>query len=93
MEPLTNLPDDSPSLPTDDALFGWDPTPGIVSVWASRAGKAWVWQRIGDRVSCTRATFRPWLFATTLDDLAHLGSALQPEAGRGGGELPRLGWT
>ena len=35
MEPLTNLPDDSPPLPTDDALFGWDPTPGIVSVWAS----------------------------------------------------------
>ena len=26
-----------------------------------------------------RETFRPWLFATTLDDLAHLGSALQPE--------------
>ena len=79
MEPLTNSPDDSPSLPTDDALFGWDPTPGIVSVWASRAGEAWVWQRIGDRINCTRATFRPWLFATTLVDLAHLGSALQPE--------------
>src|SRR6266849_6442947 len=79
MEALTNLPDDSPPLPTDDALFGWDPTPGIVSVWASRAGKAWVWQRIGDCVNCSRATFRPWLFATTLDDLAHLGSALQHE--------------
>ena len=79
MEALTNLPDNSLTLPADDTLFGWDPTPGIVSVWASRAGKAWVWQRIGDRVNCTRETFRPWLFATTLDDLAHLGSALQPE--------------
>ena len=79
MEALTNLTDNSFTLPADDTLFGWDPTPGIVSVWASRAGKAWVWQRIGDRVNCTRATFRPWLFATTLDDLAHLGSALQPE--------------
>jgi DNA polymerase, archaea type len=80
MEPLTPPSDDSPPLlPADDALFGWDPTPGIVSVWASRAGKAWVWQRIGDRVNCTRASFRPWLFATTLDDLAHLGSALQPQ--------------
>jgi DNA polymerase, archaea type len=78
MEPLAPPPDDSPPLPADDALFGWDPTPGIVSVWASRAGKAWVWQRIGDRVTCTRASFRPWLFATTLDDLAHLGSVLQP---------------
>ena len=77
MEPLTTLPDNSPPLPTDDTVFGWDPTPGIVSVWASRAGKAWVWQRIGDRVHCSLATFRPWLFATTLDDLAHLGSALQ----------------
>jgi uncharacterized protein YprB with RNaseH-like and TPR domain len=63
----------------DEALFGWNPTPGIVSVWASRSGKAWVWQRMGDRVRCTRETFRPWLFATTLYDLAHLGSTLQPE--------------
>jgi DNA polymerase, archaea type len=72
-------PDDSSDLSADDALFGWDPTPGIVSVWASRSGKAWIWQRMGDRVHCTRETFRPWLFATTLDDLTHLGSALQPE--------------
>jgi DNA polymerase I len=79
MEPLTNLPDDSASLPADEALFGWDPTPGIVSVWASRSGKAWVWQRMGDRVRCTRETFRPLLFATTLNDLTHLGSALQPK--------------
>jgi len=78
---------EAPLIPSDDssfhsaveALFGWDPTPGIVSVWASRSGKAWVWQRMGDRVRCTRETFRPWLFATTLDDLAHLGSTLQPE--------------
>src|SRR6266852_2240970 len=79
MEPLTTPPNDSQLLSTEDALFGWDPTPGIVSVWASRAGKAWVWQRIGERVNCSRATFRPWLFATTLEDLAHLGSALQHE--------------
>src|SRR5437764_66387 len=79
MEALTDLPDDVSLLPADDYLFGWDPTPGIVSVWASRAGKALVWQRIGDRISCTRETFRPWFFATTLDDLSHLGSALQSE--------------
>jgi len=79
MEGPTNPSDNSSFFSSDDTLFGWDPTPGIVSVWASRAGKAWVWQRIGDRVRCTRATFRPWLFATSLDDLAHLGSALQPQ--------------
>jgi DNA polymerase, archaea type len=79
MEAVTTHPEDSLTLPADDTLFGWDPTPGIVSVWASRAGKAWVWQRIRDRVRCTRETFRPWLFATTLDDLAHLGSSLQQQ--------------
>ncbi len=79
MEGLTNLSDDSSFFSSDDTLFGWDPTPGIVSVWASRNGKAWVWQRIGDRVNCTRETFRPWLFATTLDDLTHLASAMQHE--------------
>src|SRR6266566_4648092 len=50
-------PDGSSFLSADDALFGWDPTPGIVSVWAARAGKAWVWQRMGDRVLCTRWTY------------------------------------
>ncbi len=77
MEALTNTSDDAPSLAADDALFGWDPTPGIVSVWASRSGKALVWQRIDGRIRCTRESFRPWLFATTLDDLSHLGQALQ----------------
>ncbi len=74
MEALTN--DDSPPLLADEYLFGWEATPGIVSVWASRTGKAFVWQRLGDRISCTRETFRSWLFATTLDDLSHLGAAL-----------------
>src|SRR5215831_49971 len=71
--------DDSSFHSADEALFGWDDTPGIVSVWASRSGKAWVWQRRGEHVRCTRETFRPWLFATTLDDLTHLGSRLQPK--------------
>jgi DNA polymerase I len=77
MEAPTNPSDTVSVHPTEEVLFGWDPTPGIVSIWASRSGKAWIWQRMGDRVHCTRETFRPWLFATTLDDLAHLGSALQ----------------
>jgi DNA polymerase elongation subunit (family B) len=79
MEVPTHPHDDISLLSADEALFGWDPTPGIVSVWASHSGKAWVWQRMGERVQCTRETFRPWLFATTLDDLTHLGSALQPK--------------
>jgi len=79
MEALPPPLADTPAPVADDYLFGWDPTPGIVSVWASHAGKALIWQRTSAGVICTRESFRPWLFATTLDDLAHLGRALQPE--------------
>src|SRR5712691_1188958 len=67
------------SLTEDEYLFGWDLTPGIVSVWANREGLAIIWQREGNRVTSTRERFRPWLFATSLDDLAHLGSRLIPD--------------
>ncbi|HEX2913314.1 MAG TPA: DNA polymerase domain-containing protein [Chloroflexia bacterium] len=62
----------------DEWLFGWDQTPGIVSVWADRTGKVLLWQRLPgqEKVSCQRGSYRPWLFATSLDDLAHLGSGL-----------------
>src|SRR5713226_4129411 len=62
----------------DERVFGWDPTPGIVSVWANREGRAIVWQRDSERVIYTTERFRPWLFATSLADLAHLGSSLLP---------------
>lgn len=55
--------------PNDSWLFGWDTTPGIVSVWADRGGRAWMWQRSGESVVCSEERFRPWLFAATLDDL------------------------
>ena len=60
----------------DEILFGWDPTPGIVSVWADHEGQAVVWRRVLGAVVCERARFRPWLLATSLDDLAHLRGAL-----------------
>ncbi len=60
----------------DDWLFGWDPLPGIVSVWADTTGHARVWQRSGETVRCLGDRFRPWLFAANLDDLSHLGPAL-----------------
>lgn len=30
----------------DEWLWGWDPTPGIVSVWAEPDGRAFVWRRV-----------------------------------------------
>src|SRR5437667_8442961 len=62
----------------DEYIFGWDPTPGIVSVWANREGLAMIWRREGNRIISARESFRPWLFASSLDDLTHLGSRLVP---------------
>ncbi|GCF08561.1 DNA polymerase domain-containing protein [Dictyobacter arantiisoli] len=62
----------------DEYLFGWNPTPGIVSVWASRDGRAMVWRRVGDKIIRSSERYRPWLLATSLRDVEHLGTALQP---------------
>jgi len=70
----------------DEHLFGWDPMPGIVSVWANREGRAVIWRRGDERVTCTTERFRPWVFATTLADLAQLGSALLPSIAPGGND-------
>src|SRR5690242_10432100 len=69
----------------DERLFGWDPTPGIVSVWADRAGRALVWRREGERVTCQRENFRPWLLATSLADLGHLRESPVPSNAPGAG--------
>ena len=82
--PLPALPEPSTEIAEDERLFGWDTTPGIVSVWANREGKALVWRREGGRVICETDRFRPWVFAATLADLAHLGSALLPISAPGG---------
>lgn len=70
-------------------LWGWDPTPGIVSVWAEPDGRATVWRRIvpaaaGGRSSEARLVretvhFRPWVLLASLDDLRHVGGRLRPE--------------
>ena len=62
----------------DDWLWGWDPTPGIVSVWAEGTGEATVWRRIPETGALVRETtrFRPWMLIDRLDDLQQLGLAL-----------------
>ncbi|HEU4881013.1 MAG TPA: DNA polymerase domain-containing protein [Longimicrobium sp.] len=69
----------------DEWLWGWDPTPGIVSVWAEPDGRAIVWRRIVETGELVREDerFRPWLLLDRLDDLQHLGSALAPEGTEG----------
>lgn len=75
---MPSISDSNEMQVEDERLFGWDATPGIVSVWAQREGSAVIWQRKGEQVICTRERFRPWLFATSLADLTHLGPALLP---------------
>jgi DNA polymerase, archaea type len=53
-------------------LFGWDETPGIVSCWADRSGRALVWRRVGGQVVCERVRYWPWVFARNLDDSVSL---------------------
>src|SRR5690242_310712 len=76
--------DKNPLSTDDEYLFGWDATPGIVSVWANREGKAVIWRREGGQVVRTTERFHPWLLASSLDDLTHLGAALQPLATHNG---------
>lgn len=64
----------------DEWLWGWDPTRGIVSVFAEPNGRVLVWRRVAsDRVICEEERFRPWLLLSSLDDLAHLGPRLCKE--------------
>ncbi|MEP7049509.1 MAG: ribonuclease H-like domain-containing protein [Pseudomonadota bacterium] len=65
----------------DEWLWGWDLTPGIVSVWAEPSGRAVVWRRDLETRALIReeARFRPWLLLASLSDVQHLGSRLRPE--------------
>ena len=67
-----------PSAIADEWLWGWDPTPGIVSVWANGTGRATVWRRLSGQLVREQQRFRPWLLLDRLDDLQHLGTRLQP---------------
>jgi len=65
----------------DEWLWGWDPTPGIVSVWADAEGRATVWRRdpVSHELQCEQEMFRPWVLLSSLVDLQHLASRLRPE--------------
>lgn len=70
----------------DEWLWGWDPTAGIVSVWAEGDGRAIVWRRIAETgaLVCEQARFRPWLLLDRLDDLCEPGTpGFAPRASAG----------
>jgi len=73
----------------DEWLFGWDPTPGIVSVWASLDGRALVWRRTAEgELVLEEERFRPWILLSSRDDLRHVGAhTLSIEELAGPGEL------
>lgn len=64
---------------TAEWLWGWDATPGIVSVHAELDGRATVWRRIIDTGAIVREAerFRPWLLLAHIEDLDHLGDRLE----------------
>ncbi len=67
-----------PTAPESEWLWGWDSTPGIVSVHADHDGRVVVWRRLAVTGALVREEerFRPWLLLDQLDDLQHLGRAL-----------------
>ncbi|UCH26977.1 MAG: ribonuclease H-like domain-containing protein [Trueperaceae bacterium] len=65
-------------LGADPWLFGWDDTPGIVSVWATSRGEAYVWRRVSGELRVEYERFRPWLFAAHLEDLEYAGVSVEP---------------
>ena len=69
----------------DEWLWGWDPTPGIVSVWAEPMGAPSSGGAIAATGALVReeARFRPWVLLDSLDDLAHLGPRLGPDGDAG----------
>jgi DNA polymerase, archaea type len=71
-----------PMPDTPIELWGWDTTPGIVSVWADRTGQAWIWRRDAHDapVTCETARFRPWMLLASLEWLTHLGPLLAHES-------------
>ena len=63
----------------EEWLWGWDPTPGIVSVWADGGGRAHIWRRERGQLVREQQRFRPWLLLDSLDYLTHLGRRLGVE--------------
>ncbi|HEY4219297.1 MAG TPA: ribonuclease H-like domain-containing protein [Gemmatimonadaceae bacterium] len=75
----------------DEWLWGWDPTPGIVSVWADENGNATVWRRLpGGQLARDEDRFRPWLLYDRADDVVHARDQIAVQELDGPGALRYL---
>ena len=58
----------------DEWLWGWDPTPGIVSIWAEDDGRVTIWRRLAESGQLVRERdrYRPWLLLAHREDVLTL---------------------
>jgi DNA polymerase, archaea type len=71
----------------DDALWGWDPTPGIVSVWADSRGRATVWRRVDGRLIREDEQFRPWILVDRAEPFTRRSADVTVQELEGDGAL------
>src|SRR5438045_3333260 len=70
---METLPETAPSHPVEDEwLWGWDPTPGIVSIWAEIDGRVTLWRRLPETGELVREQdrFRPWVLLDRIPQVA-----------------------
>lgn len=85
--PAFSSPEEAPAR-EDEWLWGWDPTPGIVSIWALPDGRAFLWRREPGSLRLLREErrFRPWVLLPSLADLEQVDDKLVPEESIDAGE-------
>src|SRR5216110_3288580 len=56
----------------DEWLWGWDSTPGIVSIWAENDGRVTLWRRLPATGELVREQdrFRPWVLLDRIPQVA-----------------------
>src|SRR5205823_14133783 len=70
---METLPETAPSHPVEDEwLWGWDSTPGIVSIWAENDGRVTLWRRLPATGELVREQdrFRPWVLLDRIPQVA-----------------------
>ena len=71
-------------------VFGWDQTPGIVSLYTGVNGEVLIWRREDGALKLERDHYRPWVFSEHLKHLTHLGNALQHNSSDGEFSVQKL---